>query len=69
MREVVYTFLNGDLETKSYTEKKEMEKRYGKCKIELREIPKDKPKLSPIRKAMLEQFGYVSENLLDKIVV
>lgn len=38
-------------------------------KVELVEVKEDKPTPSAIRKAMLEQFGYVHKNLLDKIVI
>ena len=32
-------------------------------------IEKERPVLSPIRKAMIEQFGYVSAKLKDKVVL
>ena len=32
-------------------------------------IEKKRPVLSPIRKAMIEQFGYVSAKLKDKVVL
>lgn len=32
-------------------------------------VEEKKPEMSPIRKAMLEQFGYVSASLRDKVVL
>lgn len=37
--------------------------------VELVEVKEDKPTHSAIRKAMLEQFGYVHKNLLEKMVL
>lgn len=35
----------------------------------LETVPETPAKISPIRKAMLEQFGYVSQKLRDKVVL
>lgn len=68
MRTVFYV-VNG-IETTSFTEKTELEKRFGcKAEIQLREVRAERSKLSPIRQAMLEQFGFVSPKLLEKVVV
>ena len=32
-------------------------------------IERERPTLSPVRKAMIEQFGYVSAKLKDKVVL
>ena len=68
MRTVFY-IVNG-IETTSFAEKKELEKKFG-CKVEvqLREVRAERSTLSPIRQAMLEQFGFVSPKLLEKVVV
>lgn len=68
MRTVFYV-VNG-IETISFTEKKELEKRFGcKAEVKLREVRADRSTLSPIRQAMLEQFGFVSPKLLEKVVM
>lgn len=68
MRVVVYNV--GGVETKSYTEMKALEKKLGvRAETTLREVKEKAPELSPIRKAMLEQFGYVSAKLHDKVVL
>ena len=33
------------------------------------EVEEEKPTLSPMRKAMIEQFGYVSPKFKDKVVL
>lgn len=33
------------------------------------DILEARPKMSPIRAAMLEQFGYVSKDLIDKVAL
>lgn len=35
----------------------------------LEKVKENKPVLSPIRKAMIEQFGYVSAKFKDKVVL
>ena len=68
MRTVFYV-VNG-IETTSFTEKKELEKKFGcNAEVKLREVRADKSTLSPIRQAMLEQFGFVSPKLLEKVVM
>lgn len=68
MRTVFYV-VNG-IETTSFTEKKELEKKFGcNAEVKLREVRADRSTLSPIRQAMLEQFGFVSPKLLEKVVM
>ena len=68
MRKVFYV-VNG-IETTSFTEKKELEKTFGcNAEVKLREVRADRSSLSPIRQAMLEQFGFVSSKLLEKVVM
>ena len=65
MRKVIYVFEDGT-EMTSWAKACEYGKSY---KVELREVETEKPKLSPIRQAMLDQFGYVSASLKDKVVL
>lgn len=68
MRTVFYV-VNG-IETTSFVEKKELEKKFGcKAEVQLREARAERSTLSPIRQAMLEQFGFVSPKLLEKVVM
>ena len=68
MRTVFYV-VNG-IETTSFAEKTELEKKFGcKAEIRLREVRAERSTLSPIRQAMLEQFGFVSPKLLEKVVM
>ena len=68
MRTAFYV-VNG-IETTSFVEKKELEKKFGcKAEVKLREVRADRSSLSPIRQAMLEQFGFVSPKLLEKVVI
>ena len=68
MRTVFYV-VNG-IETTSFAEKKELEKKFGcKAEVQLREVKAERSTLSPIRQAMLEQFGFVSPKLLEKVVM
>ena len=68
MRTVFYV-VNG-IETTSFTEKTELEKKFGcKAEVHLREVRAERSTLSPIRQAMLEQFGFVSPKLLEKVVM
>ena len=68
MRAVFYV-VNG-IETTSFTEKEKLEKKFGcKAKVQLREVRAERSTLSPIRRAMLEQFGFVSHKLLEKVVM
>ena len=68
MRTVFYV-VNG-IETTSFAEKTELEKKFGcKAEVRLREVRAERSTLSPIRQAMLEQFGFVSPKLLGKVVM
>ena len=68
MRTVFYV-VNG-IETTSFAEKTELEKKFGcKAEVRLREGRAERSTLSPIRQAMLEQFGFVSPKLLEKVVM
>ena len=68
MRTVFYV-VNG-IETTSFAEKTELEKKFGcKAEVRLREVRAERSTLSPIRQAMLEQFGFVSPKMLEKVVM
>ena len=68
MRKVFYV-ANG-IETTSFEEKKELEKKFGcNAEVKLREVRADRSSLSPTKQAMLEQFGFVSPKLLEKVVM
>ena len=68
MRTVFYV-VNG-IETTSFEKKKELEKKFGcNAKVKLREVRADRSSLSPTKQAMLEQFGFVSPKLLEKVVM
>ena len=68
MRTVFYV-VNG-IETTLFAEKTELEKKFGcKAEVQLREVRAKRSALSPIRQTMLEQFGFISSKLLDKVVV
>lgn len=68
MRTVFYV-VNG-IETTSFAEKEELEKKFCcKAEVQLREVRAERSTLSPIRQAMLEQFGFVSPKLLEKVVM
>ena len=68
MRKVFYV-VNG-IETTSFAKKTELEKKFDcKAEVQLRGVRADGSTLSPIRQAMLEQFGFVSPKLLEKVVV
>lgn len=69
MRTVFYVF-DGICETTSYETKCRLEKEMkSKARVELRKDTPQKPQLTPMRKAMLEQFGYVHPRLKDKVVL
>lgn len=69
MRTVFYVF-DGICETTSYETKCCLEKEMkSKARVELRKDAPQKPQLTPMRKAMLEQFGYVHPRLKDKVVL
>lgn len=68
MRKVFYV-VNG-IETTSFEEKKELEKKFGcKAEVKLKEVRADRSSLSQTKQAMLEQFGFVSPKLLNKVMV
>lgn len=68
MRAVTYK-ING-VEVKSYSEKVALENQFHKkAETILSNIPIEKGNLSPIRQAMLNQFGYVSAKLRDRVVL
>lgn len=70
MRKVIYQI--GDVQTTSYTEMKNLEKDFKKvAEIILEDTCIEEPKvlMSPIRQAMLEQFGYVHPRLKELVVV
>ena len=65
MRRMVYVLADG---TKVNTlHEAELSGQSYLAKVE--PVEKDKPVLSPIRKAMIEQFGYVSAKFKDKVVL
>jgi len=65
MRKLVYVLANGT-EVNTMAEAQASGQTYT---TEMRTISEAKTTLSPIRKAMLEQFGYVSPKLKDKVVL
>lgn len=68
MRAVTYK-ING-VEVKSYSEKVALENQFHKkAETVLSNIPIERGSLSPIRQAMLNQFGYVSAKLRDRVVL
>lgn len=68
MRKVFYVVKG--IETTSFAEKTELEKKFScKAEVQLREVRAERSTLSPIRQAMLEQFGFVSPKLLEKVVM
>lgn len=68
MRAVTYK-ING-VEVKSYSEKIALENQFHKkAETILSNIPIERGSLSPIRQAMLNQFGYVSAKLRDKVIL
>lgn len=65
MRRMVYVLVDG---TKVNTlHEAEVSGQSYLAKVE--PIEKKRPVLSPIRKAMIEQFGYVSAKFKDKVVL
>ena len=65
MRRMAYVLADG---TKVKTiQEAEMSGQSYFAKVE--PIEKENPVLSPIRKAMIEQFGYVSAKFKDKVVL
>ena len=65
MRKLVYVLENGT-EITSMAKAKASGQAYT---IVMRPVEETKPTLSPIRKVMLEQFGYVHPSLKDKVVL
>ena len=65
MRRMVYVLADG---TKANTlHEAEVSGQSYLAKVE--PIEKERPVLSPIRKAMIEQFGYASAKFKDKVVL
>ena len=65
MRRMVYVLADGT-KVKTFQEAETSGQSYF-AKVE--PIEKESPVLSPIRKAMIEQFGYVSAKFKDKVVL
>lgn len=65
MRKLVYILANGT-ETTSYKVATQSGYSY---KVEMRPVEEEKPPVSQIRQAMLDQFGCVSASLRDKVVL
>lgn len=65
MRAMIYVLADGT-EVKSFDMAKASGQGYT---IKMVEVKEEKTSLSPIRQAMLDQFGYVHPNLKDKVVL
>lgn len=65
MRALKYRLTNGKLVSTMY----EAINSGLRWEIEMVDVAETPSKLSPIRKAMLKQFGYVSPKLKDKVVL
>lgn len=65
MREMIYVLADGT-EVKSFDVAKASGQSYT---VKMVEIAEKKTPLSPIRQAMLDQFGYVHPKLKDKVVL
>ena len=66
MRALKYRLENGNV-VKSMSQAKASGQKYEVFLEEIRETNREN--ISPIRKAMLEQFGYVHPSLKDKVVL
>ena len=64
MRRLVYELANGTV-VKTLAEAQSSGQAYTS---KMEEIKSEKPKLSPVAQAMVNQFGYVSPKLKDKVV-
>ena len=68
MREVSYKI--GSKVLTSYTKAvAEHDRTHKPIETVLTEVSQKAPELTPVRKAMIEQFGYVSEKFKDKVVL
>ena len=65
MRAMIYVLADGT-EVKSFDVAKASGQSYT---IKMVEFEQEKTPLSPIRQAMLDQFGYVHPSLKDKVVL
>ena len=65
MRAMIYVLTDGT-EVKSFDVAKASGQDYT---IKMVEVAQEKTPLSPIRQAMLDQFGYVHPSLKDKVVL
>ena len=65
MRAMIYVLADGT-EVKSFDVAKASGQNYT---IKMVEVEQEKTPLSPIRQAMLDQFGYVHPSLKDKVVL
>lgn len=65
MRAMIYVLADGT-EVKSFDVAKASGQDYT---IKMVEVEQEKTPLSPIRQAMLDQFGYVHPSLKDKVVL
>ena len=65
MRAMIYVLADGT-EVKSFDVAKASGQSYT---IKMVEVEQEKTPVSPIRQAMLDQFGYVHPNLKDKVVL
>ena len=65
MRAMIYVLADGT-EVKSFDVAKASGQSYI---IKMAEVEQEKTPLSPIRQAMLDQFGYVHPSLKDKVVL
>lgn len=69
MRKLTY-LVDGLFTTASYQEAKEWcERENGHMEIILSKVNPDPDSLSPVRKAMLEQFGMVSPRYRDRVAL
>ena len=64
MRRLVYELANGTI-VKTLAEAQSSGQTYVS---KMEEIKSERPKRSPIAQAMIDQFGYVSPKLKDKVV-
>ena len=64
MRRLVYELANGTV-VKTLAEAQSSGQAYV---AKMEEIKSEKPKLSPVAQAMVNQFGYVSSKLKDKVI-
>ena len=65
MRKLVYELANG-VEVVSYDEAKESGQSF---KAKMVEVESEPVRRSPVAQAMIDQFGYVSPSLKDKVIL